>query len=57
MTDERTTLSIRQIGTAETVTWLDIGEHAGRPVLRQWQQIGALPATITARYWLERVRE
>jgi len=57
MTDERTTLSIRQIGTAEIVTWLDIGEHAGRPVLRQWQQIGSLPATITARYWLEKVRE
>jgi hypothetical protein len=57
MTDERTALSIREIGQNEIVTWLDISEHAGRPVLRQWQQIGSLPATITARYWLEKVRE
>lgn len=54
MTDERTALSIRQIEPNETVTWLDIGEYGGRPVLRQWRQIGAQPAEIVARYWLEK---
>lgn len=57
MSAERTALSIREIGSNEVVTWLDIGDHGGRPVLRQWQQVGTLPAKIVARFWLERVKE
>lgn len=55
MTDDHTALNIREIG--EVVTWLDIGDHGGRPVLRQWQQIGSRPAQVLARYWLEKVKE
>lgn len=48
------TVSIREIAATETVRWLDIGEYAGRPVLRQWEQVGD-KARIVARYWLEPV--
>lgn len=57
MAAEYETVAEREIGATETVTWLDIGDHGGRPVLRQWQRVGHTPAKVIARYWLERVPE
>lgn len=57
MTEERVTVSIREVERRETVTWLSVGEYGGRPVLQKWEHAVGSPARVIGRWWLEPVEE